>query len=146
MNSCFDVAKYILEKKGPMTTMKLHKILYYCQAWSLVWDEDKLFKEKIEAWINGPVIPELYKCKLDSKNNIFKESHGIEDENQRDTINRVIDYYGDKDSQYLSDLTHSEEPWKKARKGLSPTERGNNEIMAFDMLEYYSSITENNEM
>ena len=33
----FEVAKYILEKKEKMSTMKLQKLLYYCQAWSLVW-------------------------------------------------------------------------------------------------------------
>ena len=34
----FDVAAYILEKIGSMTTMKLQKLVYYSQAWSLVWD------------------------------------------------------------------------------------------------------------
>ena len=32
----FDVAKYILEKEGKLSTMKLQKLCYYCQAWSLV--------------------------------------------------------------------------------------------------------------
>ena len=35
----FDVAAYILQKTGSMTTMKLQKLVYYSQAWSLVWDE-----------------------------------------------------------------------------------------------------------
>ena len=50
----FDVAAYILEQKGSMTTMKLQKLVYYSQAWSLVWDEKPLFEEAIEAWANGP--------------------------------------------------------------------------------------------
>ena len=41
----FDVAAYILEKIGSMTTMKLQKLVYYSQAWSLVWDEKRLFEE-----------------------------------------------------------------------------------------------------
>lgn len=32
----FDTARYILEKEGQMSTMKLQKLCYYCQAWSLV--------------------------------------------------------------------------------------------------------------
>ena len=40
--------------------MKLQKLLYYCQAWALVWDDKPLFKEKIEAWISGPVVRTLY--------------------------------------------------------------------------------------
>ena len=56
----FDVAAYILQKMGAMTTMKLQKLVYYSQAWSLVWDEKPLFVEDIEAWANGPVVRELF--------------------------------------------------------------------------------------
>lgn len=45
--SVFDVAAYILLKMGKMTTMKLHKLLYYSQAWNLVWCEEPLFNEKL---------------------------------------------------------------------------------------------------
>jgi len=43
-----------------MPTMKLHKLVCYAQAWSLVWDERPLFEDPIEAWANGPVAPALY--------------------------------------------------------------------------------------
>ncbi len=56
----FDVAAYILEKKGIMSTMKLQKLVYYSQAWSMVWDEKPLFEENIEAWANGPVVRDLF--------------------------------------------------------------------------------------
>lgn len=59
MASVYDVATYILEKQGAMTTWKLQKLVYYSQAWSLVWDDDVLFPEEIEAWANGPVVREL---------------------------------------------------------------------------------------
>ena len=48
-SSNYFMIPYILEKKGRMTTMKLQKLIYYAQAWSLVWDERPLFDEKIEA-------------------------------------------------------------------------------------------------
>jgi uncharacterized phage-associated protein len=54
-----DVAQYILEQQGQMTTWKLQKLVYYAQAWSLVWDERPLFDDRIEAWANGPVIRSL---------------------------------------------------------------------------------------
>jgi uncharacterized phage-associated protein len=56
-----DVAVYILRKQGKMTAMKLQKLVYYAQAWNLVWDEAILFPERIEAWANGPVAPDLYR-------------------------------------------------------------------------------------
>jgi uncharacterized phage-associated protein len=58
--SVFDVAAYILAEQGPVTHMKLQKLVYYCQGWHLAWDEKPLFDEPIEAWANGPVCPALY--------------------------------------------------------------------------------------
>lgn len=143
--SVLDVAAYILEeqpKKHPLTAWKLQKLVYYCQAWSLVWDEQPLFKEKILAWANGPVVKELYHqhkgmfyvkelTKGHSKNLSF---------NQRDTIDQVLKAYSDKSAQWLSDLTHMEDPWIEARKGLNPGERGEVEILLATMHEYYSGV------
>jgi len=140
--SAHDVAAYILQKCGEMTTMKLQKLIYYCQAWSLVWDEEPLFSENIEAWANGPVVKELY----DEHRGQFlvnNWSWGNTEKlsrTQKETICGVLDFYGDKPSQWLSDLTHNEDPWKNARTGLSPGERGNKIITLADMMEYYSSL------
>jgi uncharacterized phage-associated protein len=139
--SAKDVAAYILQKMGTMTTMKLQKLLYYCQAWSLVWDEEPLFHEQIEAWANGPVVRELF----EEHRNMFNIDQTSGDpsklsEKQIDTIQSVISYYGDKPSQWLSDLTHLEDPWKNARAGLAPGERSNRVISHAAMMEYYSSL------
>ncbi len=58
--SVHDVAAYILKKQGEMSAMKLQKLVYYSQAWSLVWDEKPLFRAQVEAWANGPVARSLY--------------------------------------------------------------------------------------
>ena len=50
MANVFDTAKYILEKSGKMSTMKLQKLCYYSQAWALVWDDAPLFDEDFQAW------------------------------------------------------------------------------------------------
>ena len=60
MANVFDTAKYILEQSGPMSTMKLQKLCYYSQAWSLVWDDSPLFEEDFQAWANGPVCTKLF--------------------------------------------------------------------------------------
>jgi len=43
MLSVFDVAKYILDKKSEIPAIKLHKLLYYSQAWHMTWEENILF-------------------------------------------------------------------------------------------------------
>ena len=140
--SCHDVAKYILEKAGEMTAMKLQKLLYYSQAWSLVWDDAPLFDERIEAWANGPVVPKVYELHRGK----FKVSDWPRGDisrlspQQRETIDAVLDFYGNRSAQWLSDLTHIEAPWRLARQGLRPDERGNREITHAMMAEYYGSL------
>lgn len=141
MATAHDVAAYILSKNGEMTAMKLQKLVYYAQAWSLVWDERPLFQERIEAWTNGPVVPELYRVhkgqfRLSSWPTGNPEGLTAE---ERQTVDAVLEYYGDKTSQWLSDLTHREAPWREARKGLSPGDPGQREISHASMAEYYTN-------
>lgn len=147
MANIFNVAKYILEKKGAVTAMKLEKLCYYSQAWSLVWDEEPLFDEDFEAWANGPVCRNLY--------SIHKGMFLVKPENipaaycadeltseQKDTIDRVLSYYGDKEAHWLSELTHQERPWKQTRleAGVSTGEPCS-QIISKDLIyDYYDSL------
>ncbi len=139
----FDVAAYILVKMGKMTTMKLQKLVYYSQAWSLVWDEEPLFEEKIEAWSNGPVVRELFDYHRGSYE-ISEMPIGnprLLDVQQKETVDAVLEYYGNRPAQWLIDLSHMEDPWMHARKGLPPLERGNRIIPLDAMADYYSSLS-----
>ena len=140
--SVFDVAAFIIKLMGEMSTMKLQKLVFYCQAWSLVWDEKPLYSEKIEAWANGPVVKELFDYHRGAYiiNNISIGNPDCLDSNQKDTVNQVLKTYGDKSAQWLIELTHLEKPWIQARKGLSLNERGNREIAHDAIVEYYSSL------
>lgn len=142
MANVHDVAKYILQKQGKMTAMKLQKLVYYAQAWSLVWDEKPLFRESVEAWANGPVIRSLYSSHrgLFDITDLNKGDVSNLNATQKETIDAVLKGYGKKSSQWLSDLTHSEPPWCEARKGLAPGERGKNVISHAAMAEYYGSL------
>lgn len=142
MATAHDVAAYILNKYGMMTAMKLQKLVYYSQAWSLVWDERPMFRERIEAWANGPVVPALYDLHR-GQFQVRTWSSGNADRLPRDakaTIDAVLDFYGTKSSQWLSDLTHQEAPWVTARIGLAPGERGTRVISLASMHEYYSGL------
>ena len=126
MANVFDTAKYILEKSGSMSTMKLQKLCYYSQAWSLVWDDSPLFEEDFQAWANGPVCPELFfKTQGKYTASASDESGGEGDltDNQKDTINKVLEYYGFHNAQWLSQLTHMKDSWIKARAGILKKER-----------------------
>ena len=143
MANIFDTAKYILERSGSMSTMKLQKLCYYSQAWSLVWDDSPLFEEDFQAWENGPVCPELFfKTQGKYKVSASDESGGNGDlsDNQKDTIDRVLAHYGGHDAQWLSQLTHMEEPWIKAREGMPAGARCTNIIIKESMALYYGGL------
>lgn len=143
--NCFDVAAYILHELGRMSTMKLQKLVYYSQAWSLVWDEEPLFEDEIEAWANGPVVRRLfdYHRGYFTIGSVAIGAPHLLDEDQRATIDAVLEFYGDKSAQWLIDQSHSERPWREARCGMEPTERGSSVIPIDAMAEYYSSILAN---
>ena len=142
MANVFDVAQYILHKQGTMTTMKLQKLVYYCQAWALVWDAKPLFAGQIQAWASGPVVPSLYNIHR-GKFEIDSLPVGNQDKlkkYEKDTIKAVLGHYGSKEAQWLSDLSHLEKPWKQARKGKRCGENCTKEISHAAMVEYYSSL------
>jgi uncharacterized phage-associated protein len=145
MASVFDVAAYILRQQGPMTAMKLQKLVYYSQAWSLAWDDDRMFPEEIQAWANGPVVPALFREHQGKfRVNAGTFAKGNPDrltEVQETTINVVLEFYGDKSPQWLSDLTHMESPWQEARSGLPAEARSGAVISLESMAEYYSSLS-----
>ncbi len=142
MVTAHDVAAYILGKQSPLSAMKLQKLVYYSQAWSTVWDDRPLFPERIEAWANGPVVRELYdlhRGQFDVRSWPRGNPDAL-DEDQRSTVDAVLGYYGWRNAQTLSDMTHGEDPWRLAREGLPEGVRGNHEISLASMSEYYSSL------
>jgi uncharacterized phage-associated protein len=142
MVNVHDVVAYIVKKLGKTSAMKLQKLLYYCQAWSLVWDEAPLFKNKIEAWANGPVIRLVYNCYKGSfavATPKFGDPSAL-NPTQRETVDAVLEAYGQKSAQWLIQLTHREKPWLDARVGLAPGEAGDQEITLEAMAEYYGGL------
>lgn len=116
MTSVFDVASYILQIQGRMTTMKLHKLIYFCQAWSLAWGEGPLFSEPIEAWQEGPVAREVWETHR-GKKWISSLENGDPDAlfvGQKDTILTVLGFYRQKEAEELSAITHGDTPWIEA--------------------------------
>ncbi len=142
------VAKYFIWKSNQegkqITNKKLQKLLYYAQAWSLVLKNRPLFKDKIEAWIHGPTIPGVYhfykKYGFDPIKEKVTEAE-IKQIPERDVLDAVWDAYGRKyDADYLEILTHNEEPWQKAREGISLNVSSSAEITLDSMQDFYKSF------
>jgi uncharacterized phage-associated protein len=144
MANVFDVAKYILQKTGKISTWKLQKLCYYAQAWSIVWTGIPLFNEEFEAWRNGPVCPELFRqhkgmYNIDAETLIAGDSCNLTDD-EKDSIESVLDVYGKWQPYQLAEQTHYEAPWRDARENLGVLEHGHNVISKGAMSDYYGAL------
>lgn len=144
--SCFDVAKYFLwvanKQNTPINNHKLQKLVYYAQAWHLAINGQELFAVDFQAWVHGPVIPELY--------NEYKrfEWMPIQDDIEGDSITakfsddtlsvlqEVTDEYFCCDAYELERMTHAEYPWLVARDGL-PADEPSTAIIDKELMQKY---------
>ncbi|SKB01476.1 Uncharacterized phage-associated protein [Caloramator quimbayensis] len=141
--SIFDVANYFLSKES-MTHKKLQKLCYYAYAWYLTLYKEKLYNEKFEAWIHGPVNKDLYDFyKIYGWQLIPKRDVTINmDKKVKEFLDIIMMNFGNYSADALELMTHHELPWINARKGLSPSEPGFEEIKDEDIVKYYSSLLE----
>ena len=137
MYTIFDVANFFLSKEE-MTHKKLQKLCYYAQAWYCALHQgEPLVDAEFQAWVHGPVAPELYSRyadrgwspipKIDSKPQMREET--------MEFLDMVYNTYEDLDGDDLEYLTHQESPWINARKGLEALTPSRNV-----MHEYYLSL------
>ena len=148
MASVFDVANWFLSKE-PMSPKKLQKLLYYYQAWGYALLKKNLIDDSaFEAWVHGPVSPELYQ---QYKEFGWKDipQYGGElypfSEKENSLLESVYYTYGDKSANELEALTHIEKPWINARLGYDEYENCNTTSSPTDMEEYYFHIYAGNQ-
>lgn len=136
--TAYQVAEWFLSKES-MTHKKLQKLCYYAQAWHCALLKKSLFDEEIQAWVHGPVIPALYPKYADYKwNNIPKKRIApVIPPKTRNVLEAVYDTYGGFSGDQLERLTHSEEPWIKARGDLRPSQTCTCVISIKSMKDYY---------
>lgn len=145
-----------------VSPLKLQKILYYQQAWHMVFfgRDNQLFEEAPEAWVNGPVYPEIYHqykgCVPNMCDHLKERDFGVRTDDalaaieglasglnlskeELDLFESVMRLYGSKTQNQLILVTHSELPWCEAREGLLPYQTSNRTISLDTMYEYYKA-------
>lgn len=137
-NSDDDIVEYT-------SRLKLLKLLYYIQGYHLAMFDAPLFKDKMEAWLHGPVVPSVYqwvKNLTDEK----LQNEAMDDEQmgalnlhpqQTKLISEVLNIYNKYSAYGLRDKTHTEMPW------LSVYEQGkNNEITQDSLKNFFIPLVE----
>ena len=143
--SAQQVADYVIADSHDagsfISNLKLQKLLYYAQAWHLAILDEPLFPERFEAWVHGPVIPELYRKYKDYRwRNIDQDvSRPALDDDTVKFLGEVLEEYGPLDARRLEWLTHRETPWINARErdGLAADDPCSALIEESEMKDYY---------
>jgi uncharacterized phage-associated protein len=127
---------------------KLHKLLYFVQAWHMVNTNKSLFEEDFEAWSHGPVCKSIYDryerktpttIPLQKKNLDLKALEALPDD-VKNHIDNVLKDYGELSFLKLEEVIHEHDlAFKKAREGLTPTKQSNNKISKEDIYEFFKN-------
>ena len=133
------VGQYFLSKNKDLTDIQIQKLVYYAYSWYMIVHKGKkIFDEQPEAWIHGPVFRSLFNS---MKSKSFLDLSKVENicESNTKFLNTIYSVYGKYSGNTLERMTHSELPWKEARKGLAPYEHSQNKIKDSDIIKCYSN-------
>ena len=129
MLSAIDVAKHIIgigyDPERPddsvfINRLRLQKLLYYCQGWSLALLGRPLFQEQFQAWVDGPVVRSVYEAfpghasgliapqMVDTPLNQLSETEAA-------LVEMVWKEYSHYTPRELVNKTHNEPAWAEAR-------------------------------
>lgn len=139
----FDVASYIIESLGAVTTLKLQMLLFFCQAFSLAWDERPMFATDFHACDVGPKLSSIHAClggMFEADSSLLAGNPTALDEDAVDTVDEVLKIFGDKSSQWLGRTVRMHEPWRQAWESRSESEVGINVIEKPAIQAFYSSL------
>jgi len=144
------VADYFLTAQDPeagelLTHLKLQKLVYYADAWSLALRGKPLIRDQFEAWVHGPAVRSLYARFAEHSWNPIPPEAATSDPSTlpadvQEFLDEVWAAYGQFSAKKLELMTHSERPWIEAREGCRPLEKSDRSINKKTMKEYYLEL------
>lgn len=131
-----------------ITPLKLQKLLYAVQGWSLGLNKQEMYSERLEAWAHGPVVVQIYNEFKEYGYNPLPNIAAFEptrfSQKEIEILELVRQVYSLYEAKTLERLTHAEEPWQMARKDCKAGEASKNVITISSIKDYYEKIVEEN--
>jgi uncharacterized phage-associated protein len=129
MLRAIEAAEYLIwlahENEDPITNLKLQKLMYYAQGFSLAKLGQPLFDGQIVAWQHGPVVKEIYEHYKGYKSDPLPVNpirHNRYKGHEKEILEKVYELYGKFSGWALRNITHEEPIWKNAQENetISP--------------------------
>jgi uncharacterized phage-associated protein len=120
------VAQFFLSLSEPdegdfISNLKLQKLCYYAQGFTLAMLARPLFADDIFAWDHGPVVPRLYHLYKEHGSQAIPVPHDFDPDviaaDEAGILREVWDVYGQFSAWKLRNMTHAEAPWKETPRG-----------------------------
>ena len=134
------LSNYILKHYGPMSHLKLQKLLFYCDAYHLAYFDKQLISDKFEAWVHGPVSRKVYQSLRDKSilyaDIAYSPIEGVDEDgdfesltsSQKELLNSILLDLHTWTGLELEMSTHNEKPWIEARRGYGEADKCCEEI------------------
>lgn len=150
------LSDYIIKHYGPMSHLKLQKLLFYCDAYHLAYFDTELVSDKFEAWVHGPVCRRVYDSFKDksvlyadiyyhyTKGDIDADAEFQKlTTDQQSLLTDVLTTLSIWTGLELERATHSESPWINARKGYGEADKCSVEISKSETKMFYKKELQN---
>lgn len=141
MANVYDVANFFLsiqrdDEEKDITPMKLQKLVYFAQGYSLALLDHPLFPEQMEAWRHGPVCPALYQKYRPCGGNVIQaadttDTRAAFTQSEFELLMDVYNQYGQYSASALRNMSHETAPWRAV---FSPDAKN---VITFDAMKEY---------
>jgi uncharacterized phage-associated protein len=145
--TALDIAKWFVnaadrQSGDAVTHLKVQKLVYYAQGWSLAIFGEPLFNEDLQAWSHGPVARSIWNEFKDSSWNALPELKTTRKivAPHSSLLESVQQQYGIYSAKRLESMTHKEPPWREARGNLPPEARCENTIPKKAMKNFFEKV------
>ena len=138
--------KVRIEAEDLISNLKMQKLCYLAQGWSLALRDKSLFDDVIQAWALGPAIPPLFRrfkpYRWGALNPYKRRSEALKelDAEERRLLDWVWEEYRHYSGGELRDLICEQAPWKEAYGDTDFPDRCEEEITPASMKAYFLAL------
>lgn len=138
--------KYLLNQCEDITPLALQKALYYIQGFYYAFYKTFLFSEECQAWMHGPVYPDIYfryrDYKFDPIERSDESDNSVFSSSEKAILDSVAKHICCYSGKILEKFTHSEAPWLSTRGELPENASSDRIILKEQIGSYFSAVKE----